>query len=122
MGQSTIGTIRLTGLSAVGHHGVFDFERRDGQQFVVDLELVAQFPTSDELSETIDYGVVADCVVAIITGEPVNLIETLAERIAGQVLTDHRVKSVAVTVHKPNAPINTKFNDVSVTIVRSNDV
>lgn len=117
-----LGSITLTGLRAVGFHGVLDSERATGQEFVVDLTLALEFPSNDELVETVDYSKVAEAVVGIIAGEPVNLIETLAERIADQLLADHRVNSVQVTVHKPNAPMNTEFTDVAVTIMRSNDV
>lgn len=121
-GSPNLGSIALTGLRAVGFHGVLDSERENGQEFVVDLNLILEFPINDELDQTVDYGSLAESVVGIITGEPVNLIETLAERIAEHVLADRRVNSVQVTVHKPTAPINTKFTDVSVTIMRSNDV
>lgn len=122
MGQATVGSIKLFGLRAVGFHGVLESERRTGQEFVVDLELTLDFPASDDLVETVDYGEVAQLVTGIITGEPVNLIETLAQRIAERVLADRAVKSVQVTVHKPQAPIDAEFKDVAVTIVRSNDV
>ena len=114
--------IRLTGLRATGHHGVFDHERADGQQFVVDLVVrlpLADAGGSDDLDRTVHYGVLAERVVAAIETGPVDLIETLAERIAGVVLGFPAVESVEVTVHKPQAPITVPFDDVSVTIERS---
>lgn len=114
------GVIRLSGLRAKGFHGVLDFERRNGQEFVVDLAIDLKMPVTDDIAETVHYGQLAGSVVAIISGQPVNLIETLAERIAAEVLADRRIRSVSVTVHKPQAPIDAQFDDVSVTISRSN--
>ncbi|HET8896033.1 MAG TPA: dihydroneopterin aldolase [Protaetiibacter sp.] len=111
----------LTGLRATGHHGVFDHERRDGQEFVVDLEISTDFSAAsatDELGDTIHYGVLAEQVTAAIERDPVDLIETLAERIATLVLEYPAAASVTVTVHKPHAPITVPFDDVAVTITR----
>jgi 7,8-dihydroneopterin aldolase/epimerase/oxygenase len=114
--------IRLTGLRARGHHGVHDAERAHGQEFVVDisleLDLVAA-AASDDLADTVHYGELADRLVAIICGEPVNLIETLAARLAQACLADARVTAATVTVHKPHAPIPHPFTDVSVTLRRT---
>lgn len=112
--------IRLTGLDAVGFHGVFPQERRDGQHFVVDVELGVHAETgTDDLAHTVDYSRVAADVVAVVEGEPVDLIETLAGRIADVCLSDERVQLARVCVHKPQAPLTQTFADVSVTITRS---
>jgi 7,8-dihydroneopterin aldolase/epimerase/oxygenase len=114
--------IALRGLCVRGHHGVFDHERADGQDFVVDVELVldtAPAARSDDLADTVDYGALAVAVAGIVAGEPVNLIETLAGRIAAACLSDDRVASVEVSVHKPQAPIPLTFGDVVVTITRT---
>ena len=114
--------IALTGLRARGYHGVLSHEKVDGQEFVVDLELrtdTTVAAASDDLADTIDYGSLAQTVVAVIEGEPVDLIEALAQRIADVVLIDDRVASVRVVLHKPQAPIPLDFLDVSVTIERS---
>lgn len=114
--------LTLTGLRATGHHGVFDHERRDGQEFVVDLVVFADLSAaadSDDLDKTLHYGVLAEQVVAAIERDPVDLIETLAERIASIVLEYPAASSVTVTVHKPHAPITVPFGDVAVTITRS---
>jgi len=113
--------IALTGLRVRGHHGVFDFERADGQDFVVDVEL--EFDTrpaaaSDELTDTVHYGELAEALAAVIAGDPVNLLETLAGRLAAVCLADPRVAAATVTVHKPQAPIPLQFADVAVTIRR----
>lgn len=113
--------ITLTGVTAVGHHGVFDFERRDGQPFVVDAVLHLDFSkaaSSDEVADTAHYGEVADCIRGWITGEPLNLIEALAVRIADDVLRRFDVDAVDITVHKPKAPIEVDFADVSVSVHR----
>ncbi|MEY9214738.1 dihydroneopterin aldolase [Thermobifida halotolerans] len=113
--------IAVRGLRARGRHGVFDFERREGQEFVVDVVLgVDTRPAarSDDVSDTVDYGELSDRLVAVVEGEPVNLIETLAERLADVCLASPRVVEARVTVHKPNAPIRHPFDDVTVTISR----
>ncbi len=113
--------ITLRGLRAVGHHGVYADERANGQPFVVDVVLevdTSPAAASDEVTDTVHYGDLAGRVVAVIEGEPVNLIETLAQHIADVCLDDHRVDAVEVTVHKPEAPVGVEFSDVAVSIVR----
>ena len=114
--------VALRGLRARGHHGVFPKEREEGQTFIVDLVLgldTRSAAADDDLAKTVDYGEVADEVVALVEGEPVNLIETLAERIAQACLKHDGVQEVEVRVHKPDAPITVPFDDVTVTITRS---
>lgn len=113
--------IRLTGLTVFGRHGVYEHERENGQRFVIDLRLhldLADAAASDDVADTVHYGELAEKVGAVVAGEPVNLIETLAGRIADVVLADDRVLHVAVTVHKPQAPIAQTFTDVAVTVHR----
>lgn len=113
--------IRLIGLQARGFHGVFAHEKRDGQDFVVDVSLRADLRApgrSDDLADTINYAEVADLVVARITGPAFDLIEALAEAIADDVLELPAVGAAEVTVHKPEAPIRHTFTDVAVTIRR----
>ena len=114
--------IRLSGLRATGYHGVFEHERRDGQEFTVDLVLYTDLrpaAAADDLTLTAHYGELAEQVCAIIAGDPVNLIETLAERIAAAVLAGFSVvEAVDVTVHKPHAPITVPFGDVEIQIHR----
>lgn len=114
-------TVSLSGIIAVGYHGVFDHERRHGQPFVVDLMLhldLRPAGVSDDLARTAHYGKLAEQVHGIITGKPFNLIEALAEKIAGDVLESFAVDAVEVTVHKPQAPIEVTFGDVAVTVRR----
>lgn len=113
--------IIITGIRGTGHHGVFEHERRDGQEFIVDVALdldIRASSASDDLGDTVDYGVVASDVHALIVGEPLDLIETLAERIAAVCLRHRSVARVTVTVHKPHAPIPVPFTDVAIRITR----
>jgi dihydroneopterin aldolase/2-amino-4-hydroxy-6-hydroxymethyldihydropteridine diphosphokinase len=113
--------IAIRGLRGHGRHGVFASERETGQTFVVDLVIsldTRPAASSDDLAATVHYGIVAERVVAEIEGEPVDLIETLAQRIADRCLEFEGVGAVEVTVHKPEAPVTVPFDDVSVTIVR----
>jgi dihydroneopterin aldolase len=116
------GQIVLSGLRAKGHHGVYDFEREAGQDFVVDVRLdldLGKAAASDDVADTVHYGELAGRLVEVIGGEPVNLIETLAGRLLTVCLADERVSAAEVTVHKPQAPIPHEFADVSVTLRRS---
>ena len=114
--------ITLTGLRVFGRHGVYADERRDGQYFVVDATLYVstkRAAASDDVADTVHYGEAAERIASIVAGEPVNLLEALAERIAEDLLAHEGVRMVAVTVHKPSAPIDLQFADVSVTIRRA---
>lgn len=113
--------IRLTGISATGFHGVHEFERRDGQRFVADVVVhldTRRAAAGDDLAHTVDYGVLARRVHAVLAGEPAALVETVAERIAATVLANPGVRAVDVAVHKPSAPIDVPFDDVVVAIRR----
>jgi 7,8-dihydroneopterin aldolase/epimerase/oxygenase len=114
--------ISLTGITAFGHHGVFDFERQQGQPFVVDVSCtldLSSAASSDDLGQTIDYGALARAVVADIEQNPLTLIEALADRIAMTCLRYEAVQCVEVTVHKPQAPMPVDVADVAVTLTRS---
>jgi 7,8-dihydroneopterin aldolase/epimerase/oxygenase len=114
--------IELRGLRVRGRHGVFDHERRDGQDFVVDITAwldLSAAAASDDLADTLHYGEFAERAAAIVAGEPHDLIESVAGRIADDVLTDERVQAVEVTLHKPQAPIPLEFADVAVVVSRS---
>lgn len=111
----------VSGIECFGHHGVFDHERRDGQTFVIDLALgldTTPAAASDDLRDTVDYGSLVGQVHAAVQEDPVDLIETLAQRIAEICLLDSRVEWARVTVHKPDAPIDASFSDVALTITR----
>ena len=114
--------LAVRGIAIHGHHGVFDFERRDGQEFVIDLVLdvdTRPAAVNDDLRQTVDYGTLVDEVTTAVSRDPVDLIETLAQRIADVCLVHQQVERVEVTVHKPHAPIQAPFQDVALTINRS---
>lgn len=112
----------LHGVEVHGRHGVFDFERRAGQRFVVDVDwwlATGAAVASDRLDATLCYKRLHDRVVAIIAGEPWSLIETLADALVRTLLTDFAaIEIVRVTVHKPDAPIGGTFADVGITMAR----
>ncbi|MCX6394862.1 MAG: dihydroneopterin aldolase [Propionibacteriales bacterium] len=113
--------LAVRGIEVFAHHGVFDFERAEGQVFVIDLVLgidTRAAAAADDLTRTVHYGELVDAVKAAVERDPVNLIETLAQRIA-DVCLGYEVDWVDVTVHKPNAPIAATFSDVALTIRRS---
>jgi len=114
--------LAISGIECFGHHGVFEHERSDGQTFVIDLALgIDSRPAaaSDDLRDTVDYGNLVAQVKAAVQKDPVDLIETLAQRIADVCLWDARVEWARVTVHKPDAPIDASFSDVALTITRN---
>ena len=114
--------ISITGITAFGYHGVFDFEKRDGQEFSVDLEIhinLTAASKSDQLEDSIDYSKFTAIAREAIEGEPFNLIERLAGFIADRIKSEFpAVNAVSVTVHKPQAPVKEKVTDISVTITR----
>jgi 7,8-dihydroneopterin aldolase/epimerase/oxygenase len=114
--------ITLTGLRVRGHHGVYDHEKRDGQEFVVDVTVwldLDHAAATDDIAETVHYGELASRVAEIVAGEPRDLIETVGTEIADDIMADDRAHAVEVTIHKPHAPIPLDFADVAVTIRRS---
>lgn len=119
-------TITLTGVTAFGYHGVLESERRNGQDFVVDVAMevdTSSAAQSDDVGHTVNYAEVAADIVAIIQGEPRNLIETVIALIADTVMSNYElIESVAVTLHKPQAPVGVPFSDVSIRTSRSRDV
>jgi len=115
---ASLGQISIRGIEVWAYHGVFDEERRDGQPFRVDLTWWQDVITPariDDVTRTIDYAEVAMFVVKLLRAEPVNLIETLAVRVQDALLERFGMAAVAVTVHKPHAPLAVEFEDVSAT-------
>jgi 7,8-dihydroneopterin aldolase/epimerase/oxygenase len=113
--------LALRGIRAFGHHGVLEHERRDGQEFVVDAVLgldTRAAGRADDLSRTVDYGRLSQQLADAVGSEPVDLIETLAQRLADVCLAQPLVEWVELTVHKPQAPIEVPFEDVTLTIHR----
>ena len=117
--------IELRGLKVRGPHGVFDFEKRDGQDFVVDITVwmdLRHAAATDDLSETMHYGELAEAAAAVVSGPARDLIETVAAEIADGVMQDDRVDAVEVVLHKPAAPIPLTFTDVAVVAHRTRAV
>lgn len=120
----TVDRVAVRGVRGRGTHGVLAQEKRDGQEFSVDV--VMHVPTlragrSDDLADAVDYSVVAAVAHRILTGPSLDLVETVAERIAAAVMADPRLVAVDVTVHKPQAPVGVPFDDVTVTVRRTRD-
>jgi dihydroneopterin aldolase len=114
-------SIELRGLRVFAFHGVFDEERETGQEFVIDVTIsldLAPAASSDDVTKTIHYGELAEAIAAAVQRDPVDLIETVAQRVADLALALPAVMLVSVTVHKPDAPITVPFDDVSVTLTR----
>ncbi|MFI8414705.1 dihydroneopterin aldolase [Paeniglutamicibacter gangotriensis] len=118
-------TITLAGITAIGHHGVFEHEKRDGQPFTLDVVLhtdIRQAAASDDVADTAHYGELGELVVAQIQDGPWDLIETLAEKTAAAILAGFStVSAVEVIVHKPQAPITVTFSDVTIHIYRERE-
>jgi 7,8-dihydroneopterin aldolase/epimerase/oxygenase len=122
--MSEVDEMTVRGIECLGHHGVFEFERAEGQVFVIDVTLgldTRSAADSDDLRDTVDYGSLVMQVKAAVETDPVNLIETLAQRVADVCLSDDRVGYAKVTVHKPTAPIQATFADVALTITRKRE-
>jgi 7,8-dihydroneopterin aldolase/epimerase/oxygenase len=114
--------LSIVGLQANAFHGVLDHERKTGQLFLIDVTVefdAAAAAASDDLADTVDYATLAGEIVAAVERDPVNLIESIAERVASVVLAHSRVERATVTIHKPAAPIAVPFDDVAVSITRS---
>jgi dihydroneopterin aldolase len=114
--------LSVSGIECFAHHGVFDFEKREGQVFVVDLVLgidTRPAAASDDLVDTVNYGTLVADVKAAVERDPVDLIETVAQRITDVCLLDTRVEWARVTLHKPDAPIDATYSDVALTITRT---
>ena len=114
--------ITLRGLRVFARHGVLETERQAGQEFLIDAVLwldTRPAAAGDDLSKTVDYGAVANRLVRLAVDPPVQLIETLAERLAADCLSEPLVAEVEITIHKPQAPIAHPFSDVNVVIRRA---
>lgn len=123
-GVEQMDELSVTGIECRAHHGVLEHERRDGQRFVVDLTLgldTRPAAESDDLRDTVDYGSLVADVKAVVEAEPVDLVETVAARVAAICVRQERVAWARVTLHKPEAPIEATFSDVSLTITRKRE-
>ena len=114
--------IGLHGIEVRARHGVLDYEKQNDQLFQIDVELtldLAGATADDDLAQTVDYGTLAESISRLVSTESHDLIETVAARIAEEVMEDERIEHVVVTVHKPEAPIEVPFSDVTVTVERA---
>lgn len=112
--------ILITGIQALGYHGLLEDERKNGQLFIVDAEVeldLSEAAKNDDIKKSVDYNALAILIHSEITGPAVNLIESLAHRIGIKALEMFKeIDEIKVTVHKPKAPIEASFTDVSVSI------
>ena len=114
--------IKITGIKAFGFHGVFESEKKSGQEFIVDIEYKYETTNAidnDEIEQAIDYGSVISKVKSIVETGSKNLIETVADEIAIELLSNFKINWVKVTLHKPHAPVDISFKDISVVVERS---
>ncbi|MBS0248112.1 MAG: dihydroneopterin aldolase [Proteobacteria bacterium] len=115
--------IFIRGLALHAYHGVMPHEGKVGQTFTLDIDLdidLTDAARSDKVKDTASYDQVADCAAKAFTGKRFRLIEAAAGAVAEAVLAAYpRATAIAVTIHKPHAPIAATFSDVGVTIVRS---
>jgi dihydroneopterin aldolase len=114
--------ISIKGIKGFGYHGVFDFEKRDGQYFFVDLDIeidLTAASNSDLLSDSVDYSLLTAIAKEAIEKLQFDLIERLAGFIGDTIRENFpAVQSISVTVHKPSAPVSESVTDISVTITR----
>jgi len=115
--------IFIKGLSLHAYHGVMAYEARVGQTFTLDLVLtmdLAVASRSDKVADTVSYDKVVECATQAFCAQRFRLIEAAAGKVADALLAGFpRVQSVAVTIHKPHAPIAATFSDVGVTLMRN---
>ncbi len=115
-------TIKITGIKTFGYHGVFENEKKSGQDFFIDIEYkyeTSEAIAKDEIEKAIDYGAIISKVKSIVEAESKNLIETVANQIAQELLNNFRIEWVKVTLHKPHAPVEISFKDIAVIVERS---
>ena len=112
--------ISIKGLRVYGYHGVMEHEREEGQYFIVDATIrvdAERASSTDDISNTVSYAEIAQLIAENVRNNPVNLLETLSQRLADEILfaASPWAKKVKVTVSKPDAPIDLYFDTVSVT-------
>ncbi|WP_370327003.1 dihydroneopterin aldolase [Euzebya sp.] len=113
--------IEIKGLRVVGHHGVFDFEKADGQTFVIDATLdvdLSAASRSDDLDDTVNYGVLAETLADAVASTRFDLIERLAGHLLDLIMADPRVAGAQVRIAKPDAPVAADLDEVAVCLRR----
>lgn len=112
--------LRLVGVEVAARHGVHASEKVTDQLFVIDVVCdLERMESTDDLATTVDYAALAERIAAVVRGGSVDLIETLADRVAAVCLAHPLITSVEATVHKPQAPMPVRVRDVAVTVTRS---
>lgn len=114
--------IEIRGLRVFAHHGVLPHEKRDGQTFVIDLTVSVDLSgpaKSDDLTQTIHYGELAEQVAAEAASTRFDLIERLAGHLLDLVMADHRVEESQIRIAKPDAPIDAEVDEVAVVLRRT---
>lgn len=115
-------SIIIEDLKVYAHHGVFDFEKQEGQYFYISAVLYTDFSVAgilDDLGETTDYGEVCRFIDRFVRDNNYNLIETLAEQLAQAVLKEFTaVSEIDLEIKKPNAPVELPFENISVRVNR----
>lgn len=114
--------IDLKGIEVYAKHGVLEQEQEKAQVFRVDVAVFADLSAAgetDDLGATVDYSELALEVREVVGAESYKLIETVAAKVADAVMSHPKVSRTMVTIHKPDAPIDLVFEDVSVTVERS---
>jgi dihydroneopterin aldolase len=105
-GTGRIRRVFVRDLEIVASVGVHEHEKRYEQRVLISADLAVRDDydgVSDRLRDVLDYAVLVDGIARLVQAEHVNLIETLAERIAGHCLEDARVESVRIRIEKPDA-------------------
>lgn len=114
--------IHIKGLKLKGYHGVMDFEKEQGQEFVLDITASLDFTgarLSDNLNDTVSYADMIETVKTVFLSEKNDLVERVAERIATALLENYKkLDSVTILLKKPQAPINEEFDFVGVEITK----
>lgn len=116
--------IDLTGIEVYAKHGVQDHEQEKAQVFSVDVSAFTDLSVpgeTDDLADALDYSTLALEIREVVGSESHKLIETVAANVADAIMSHPQVTKTVVTIHKPHAPIDLAFEDVSVTIERSRD-
>lgn len=113
-----IQTIKLAGIDAFGHHGVFDFEKQNGQQFLIDAEIefdASEAIASDDVANTLNYAQLAELIKQNVESDPVDLLETLVSRVTRMLIAlDPKIISVFIRITKPSAPMDSSLGKVSI--------
>lgn len=109
--------IIIRGLKIKAYHGVNPEEKRDGQNFILDItaELDAKKARlSDNIEHTVSYAKIIKTAIAVFTAESYDLIEVAAHKVGMAIMKEYqKLESVTVLLKKPEAPIKADFEYVA---------